>query len=77
LGHVLHYVMKNEILELDSELSCATILLGRNPPEIHAAQVHIDDARALLVKLNETSRASESAYKSLSFVQQWKGFLVG
>jgi hypothetical protein len=45
--------MKNEILHIVSELICVRSLLGRNPPQIVAAQVHIDDAYALLLKLDE------------------------
>jgi hypothetical protein len=56
--------MKLEILDVDSELSCATTLLSKNPPNIPAAQVHIDDARALLLKLHEGLEIAKLNYNA-------------
>lgn len=65
--------MKPEILALDSELSCAASLLDRNPPKIPAAQVHIDEARVILMKLADNLNIEESA-NIQRFIQHWKGF---
>ena len=65
--------MKPEIIALDSELSCAASLLNRTPPQIPAAQVHIDDVRVLLMKLADNLKIEESA-DILRFIEHWKGF---
>jgi hypothetical protein len=52
--------MKFEIFEVVSELICVASLLGRDPPDIAAAQIHLDDARGLLLKLDDALVSAES-----------------
>jgi hypothetical protein len=67
------YLMKPEIIALDSELSCAASLLNRTPPKIPAAQVHIDEARMILMKLADNLKIEESA-DIFRFIEHWRGF---